>query len=167
MPSGINPAPSNLYLYKSQTQYICVPDKEVIYFCLLLACSLKEHRCAGDSAPPSLVAKQVTNCVEFLCFVDAFVPRRWPRVMNWITDTTYLLSPEADMQICVGLSIKLEVAKKSEKSIPRECSSLSQLTGNKFFSLNLHRKQVKVDNFFWRNLQISSSTVDDKVEARH
>ena len=72
------------------------------------------------------------------------------------------------MQIRVGLSIKLEVAKKSEKSIPRECSSLSQLIGKKFFSLDLHRKQVKVDNFFFgRNLQISSSTVDDKVEARH
>ena len=70
------------------------------------------------------------------------------------------------MQICVGLSIKLEVAKKSEKS-PRECSSLSQLIGKKFFSLNLHRKQVKVDNFFGCNLQISFSTADDKVEARH
>ena len=117
---------------------------------LLAACLLLEGaQVRRWQCTPSLVAKQVTNCVEFLCFVDAFVPRRWPRVMNWITDTTYLLSPEADMQIRVGLSIKLEVAKKSEKSIPRECSSLSQLIGKKFFSLDLHRKQVKVDNFFW------------------
>ena len=141
----------------SSKQFVPVQITDTIHLCtwqggyllLLAACLLLEGaQVRRWQCTPSLVAKQVTNCVEFLCFVDAFVPRRWPRVMNWITDTTYLLSPEADMQICVGLSIKLEVAKKSEKSIPRECSSLSQLIGKKFFSLNLHRKQVKVDNFF-------------------